>query len=642
MCGIAGFWDLNGSDGSALRAMGCALCHRGPDDEGFWMDQDTGVGFAHRRLSILDLSPEGHQPKVSAHGRFTLSFNGEIYNFRELRTELTTLGHEFRSSSDTEVLLAAFEEWGVPGGITRCAGQFAFAVWDSIERQLWLGRDRLGEKPLYFGWTGDALLFSSELKAMRAHPKWAAGINRNALAEFLRLGYVPGPQSIYLGIEKLNPGTLARFDVGQRDRMTHRHVYWSLSSVATRPRRDLPVDDVEITAEFDRVLRRVVEQEMVADVPLGAFLSGGIDSSLIVGVMQALSAQPVRTFTIGFHERGYDEAQHAKAVARHLGTDHTELYVTPDQARQVIPKLPSIYDEPFADPSQIPTYLVSELARRSVVVSLSGDGGDELFGGYNRYFHGARIWRRIGALPPALRHAGAVAARSVTPRTWDRISAGMKWMTPRRYHFGAPGDKIHKLADVLTAEGPTELYTRLTSHWRDARAVVRGAGANELMASHPEMDFISRMMYIDTLGYLPDDILVKVDRASMAVSLESRAPFLHHEIVEFAWRLPLNLKVRGNTGKWLLRALLDRYVPRALIDRPKMGFGVPIDSWLRGPLRDWGEELLARDRLAREGFFDADAVRKKWEEHLRGTRNWQYLLWDVLMFQAWHHHTISN
>jgi asparagine synthase (glutamine-hydrolysing) len=644
MCGFAGFLTPAGLDRSAeatLRRMTDQIRHRGPDDSGAWCDDVGGIALGHRRLSILDLSPLGHQPMESPSGRFMVIYNGEIYNFASIRRDLESNGHGFRGHSDTEVLLSAFERWGVVPTLEKAVGMFALALWDREVNELHLIRDRLGEKPLYYGWFGESLLFGSELKAIRAHPAWRGELDRGALALYLRHNYVPAPHTIYRGLFKALPGTVLTFSIDQPGAPPRQTVYWSARTVAERGLAS-PLDGSpsEIIEQCDAVLRRAIGEQMVADVPLGAFLSGGIDSSLVVSLMQQQSRERVRTFTIGFNEAEYNEAEHAKAVAAHLGTLHTEMYVTPSDTLGVIPKLPTMYDEPFSDASQIPTFLVAQLARRHVTVSLSGDGGDELFGGYNRYAWGERIWDKVRALPPALRRSVATALTSVAPERWDRLIGTATRALPPRYRLKMAGDRVHKLAGILSAESREMLYRRLTSTWQDPAHVVLGAIEPPTALTDParalgSTSFIEQMMYLDTVSYLPDDILVKVDRASMAVSLESRAPFLDHRVVEFAWQVPLSLKVRDGQGKWLLRQVLDRYVPRALIERPKMGFGVPIDVWLRGPLREWAAALLDPQRIRREGYFDAAAIDQKWREHQSGSRNWQYLLWAVLVFQAW-------
>ena len=644
MCGITGFWDTSRQFGSdRLQAyvenMSDTLQHRGPDDRGSWVDQGVGIALGHRRLSIVDLSPEGHQPMVSADGRYVIVFNGEIYNFLELRKQLVALGHKFRGHSDTEVMLASFSQWGLDQAIKRFNGMFAFALWDRLERVLHLGRDRLGEKPLYYGFCGQTFLFASELKALKAHPAFCAEINRDALALFLRFSYVPAPYSIYQGIYKLPPGGVLTWNGVDSDLKPVS--YWSVKEVAELGvAQPFTGSEKDAVTQLEDLLLDAVRLRMVADVPLGAFLSGGIDSSTVVALMQAQSNQPVKTFAIGFYEDDYNEAQYAKAVAQHLGTDHTELYVTPEEALAVIPKLPVLYDEPFSDASQVPTFLVSQLARSHVTVSLSGDGGDELFAGYNRYFLSRNIWQKTGWMPLQLRYAAARGLTALTPQTWERVITNVSTLLPAKFKQPALGHKLHKLAEVLAVPNPETMYAGIVSHWKESEAVVIGSSEpltaiNDCQRWADLPDFTQHMMYLDSVTYLPDDILVKVDRASMSVNLEARIPFLDHRVVEFAWRIPLSMKIRGVQGKWLLRQVLQKYVPSYLIERPKMGFGIPIDSWLRGPLKDWAEALLDENRLRREGFFNPQPIRQKWAEYLSGDRNWQYYLWDVLMFQAW-------
>lgn len=643
MCGINGFFDTekqmsSEEMGSVVQKMSHTLAHRGPDDSGLWVDAENGIALGHRRLAIIDISPEGHQPMMSLDGRFVIVFNGEIYNFLELRRELERLGQSFQGHSDTSVMLAGFSEWGVHEAVKRFNGMFAFALWDRKERVLHLGRDRLGEKPLYYGCIGQTLLFGSELKALKAHPAFQPQINRDALALFLRYNCVPAPYSIYKDIYKLPPGTVLTWNGTDNPAPGS---YWSVKEAAVAGVAE-PFQGSEqaAVAQLDTLLRDAVGLRMVADVPIGAFLSGGIDSSTVVALMQAQSSQPVKTFTIGFHEDAYNEAQHAKAVAKHLGTDHTELYVTPEQALAVIPKLPILYDEPFADDSQIPTFLVSQLAKTHVTVSLSGDGGDELFAGYNRYFWGRSIWQKIGWMPPTWRSLAARALTGITPQSWDRGFTKFNALLPSKLRQSPPGGKLHKLAEILAAQDPESMYAGFVSHWKDPAAIVIGAKEPVTALSDRHSwaklpDFTQTMMYLDTITYLPDDVLAKVDRASMGVSLEARVPFLDHRVVELAWQMPLSMNIRGVKGKWLLRQVLDKYVPQTLIERPKSGFGMPIDVWLRGPLRDWGEALLDESRLRQQGFFNPQPIRQKWAEHLLGDRNWQYYLWDVLMFQAW-------
>lgn len=640
MCGVTGQIisppSMSGSNlVETTVLMASQLLHRGPDDTGTWHDEAAGICLAHRRLSILDLSKEGHQPMFSADGRFVMVFNGEIYNYAELRSELP--GVAWRGHSDTEVMLAAIAQWGLVKAVGRFVGMFAFALWDRFEKQLYLVRDRIGEKPLYYGWIGNIFMFGSELKALCAHPGWKAEVDREALALYLQFNYIPAPFTIYHGIRKLEAGCIACIDPAQKGRQLEIQRYWSLQEVVSRPRRD--ISSALAIEQGEGLLSQSIRDQMVADVSIGAFLSGGIDSSLVVALMQKQSARPVRTFTIGFHEKAYNEAAHAALVARHLGTEHTEFYVTPQDALDVISLLPALYDEPFADSSQVPTYLLARLTRQHVTVSLSGDGGDEFFGGYNRYFWGDNIWNRIKRVPLPVRKASAQMLRALSPESWDRVFFLLEPALPKRLRYSALGDKLHKLANLLGARQASEVFLNLISLW-DGKAVVLGTLPSLTKARNPflcqrGLDFTEYMMCMDALTYLPDDIMVKVDRATMGVSLESRTPFLDHRVMEFAWSLPLDLKIRHGQGKWLLRQILYKHVPRELIERPKMGFGIPIDSWLRGPLRDWAEALLDESRLRREGYFVPGPIRQKWAEHLSGKRNWQYHLWGVLMFQAW-------
>ena len=657
MCGLAGFV------GSArhlerdvcleiARRMGDALRHRGPDDAGLWCDDEAGVALAHRRLAIVDLSATGHQPMVSPSGRYVIVYNGEIYNFPVLRRELEGLGARFRGTSDTEVLLAAIDRWGIEAALERINGMFAFALWDRRTRFLHLVRDRLGKKPLYFAWAGRALLFASELKAFHAHPDFVPEIDRTAAELLLRYGYVPAPYAIYRGVFKLPAaGHLALPATGEAapeaplDRV---RLYWSMREVAQRGLREpLDLSPAEAAERLEQLLTEAVAKRMIADVPLGAFLSGGIDSSTVVALMQKCSARPVKTFTIGFQESGYNEAENAKRVAQHLGTEHHEFHVTPRDAQEVIPKLPEIYDEPFADISQIPTFLVAQLTRRHVTVALSGDGGDETFAGYNRHFLGPHLWRTISLCPGLLRQGCAGVLTSISPEGWDAGFEHINRWLPQSWRRPTPGYHLHKLAALLVIERPEDLYERLISRWTDPGSMVIGGGEPRSLVSDSGQDFdlddlAHRMLYYDTIGYLPDDVLVKVDRASMANSLEVRAPLLDHEIVEFAWRLPRAMKVRRGAGKWILRQILARHVPTRLIDRPKQGFAIPLDHWLRGPLRDWAEEMLDSNRLRLEGVFEPARIRQRWEEHLTGKGNWVVPLWCVLMFQAWLEHWHSK
>jgi asparagine synthase (glutamine-hydrolysing) len=638
MCGITGFINFradqaaNSLEARALEMAG-EIFYRGPDDEGAWSDERYGVSLAHRRLSILDLSPTGHQPMASLSGRSVIVYNGEVFNFVEIRHELERDGIRFRGSSDTEVILEACELWGVERTSAKLIGMFAFAFWDARNLKLSLVRDRLGIKPMYWGVFDRNLLFASELKALKVHPAFAGEVNRDALTLYMRHNYIPAPYSIYQGVQKQQPGSIITFSLdGSRQELR----FWKLEEVVRAGlmnRRSCT--DEEASGELNELLLDAVGKRMVADVPLGAFLSGGVDSSTVVALMQAQSARPVKTFSIGFEETEFDESPYAKSVAAHLGTDHTELIVSPRQAMDVIPRLPAIYDEPFADSSQIPTFLVSQLARQHVTVSLSGDGGDELFAGYGRYQYSHTAWRSLSPLPSSLRRCLAGTIRLLARRQWDAVAE----VVPRRYRPSSPGDRLYDTARVLESD-IDDVYLRLLSHWNHPEEVVlRGNEPatifrdRSIRSSIP--DAVERMQFLDTMTYLPDDILTKVDRASMSVSLEARVPLLDHRVVEYAWQLPSHMKVRCGQTKWLLREVLYRYVPKQLIERPKMGFGVPIDAWLRGPLKPWAEELLSESRLVSEGFFESDQIRLKWQEHQEGSQNWAYLLWDVLMFQAW-------
>lgn len=619
MCGIAGFLDSSARSGpetleTIVSRMRDTLSHRGPDDAGAWVDATAGIALGHRRLSILDLSPEGHQPMFSPEGRWAIVFNGEIYNFLELRKELEEAGFVFRGHSDTEVMLAAVCRWGVEKAVQRFNGMFAFALWDCLEGELWLARDRLGKKPLYYGWTGTVFLFGSELKALRAHPEFRGRIDRGSLALYLRLGYIPSPYSIYEGIGKLAPGTLVK--IRRDDRREVHAVYWSAQEAVerglARPFRGSYGDAMN---EVETLLRNAVKLRMIADVPLGAFLSGGIDSSLVVALMHLESSSPARTFSIGFNEPEHNEAGYARAVAKHLGSDHTELYATPEQATQVIPGLAKMYDEPFADSSQIPTYLVSWLTRRHVTVALSGDGGDELFGGYGAYLSNQRFHRKYGWLPPGIRTALAgILRRSQHP-------------------------KLERLGGLLGFGSEEQIHQLLLSHWSIEdldRDVAEPPTAFTVPSRRIRTDeFVERMMYLDAVTYLPDDILVKVDRASMAVALETRCPLLDYRVFEFAWRLPLGMKLKDGIGKRILRDLLYRRVPRELVDRPKRGFAVPVGKWIRGPLRPWAEELLSNSKLYEQGLIRPETVRRRWKRHLEGTEDATPALWTVLMLSAW-------
>ena len=663
MCGLAGLLSSSGSDQSELEAvavrMADAIRHRGPDDSGAWVDARAGLALGHRRLAIVDLSSAGHQPMLSASGRFVLAYNGEIYNHLEIRSALDAeLASTWRGHSDTETLLAGFDRWGVEATLRRTVGMFAIALWDTQTRTLHLARDRFGEKPMYFGWAGGSFVFGSELKALRAAPEFANPVCREALAQYMRFMYVPAPRSIYECIYKLEPGCLLSVEgrappcapmqplrPGERHGTLSISRWWSLADVvragAANPLRD-PVEAVDM---LEQRLVDSVRLQSLADVPLGAFLSGGVDSSAIVALMQQESTRPVKTFTVGFEEADFDESPYARAVAKHLGTDHTEVFVSAVEAQAVIAKLPAMYDEPFADASQIPTHLVCRAAREHVTVALSGDAGDEMFGGYTRYFWGPQIWSRVAWLPFPARRLLGTAIAGIPTQSWDAVGRPINALLSSHGGISRVGDKAHKLAARLHGvRNMDDLYLSLVSEWQDPAAVVRGKSGlvheptSLLGDPQPAQGLAAdplRMMYRDSMTYLPDDILCKVDRAAMAVSLETRVPFLDHRVAELSWRLPLNQKIRGRESKWVLRQVLHKHVPRKLIDRPKSGFGVPVGQWLRRPLRAWAENLLDEKRLAAEGFFFAAPIRRKWQEHLDGVRDHTGSLWAVLMFQSW-------
>jgi asparagine synthase (glutamine-hydrolysing) len=637
MCGIAGFWSqktLAEDPVELLSRMANKLAHRGPDDAGVFYESGAGLGLAFRRLSIIDLSAAGHQPMASASGRYTIIFNGEVYNYEEIRSELGS--QAWRGHSDTEVMLVAIERWGLKAAVQRFVGMFAFALWDSQERRLHLVRDRLGIKPLYYGHVDGAFVFASELKAVKAFPGFQAAIDLDSLAAYMRCAYVPAPFSIYRGIYQLLPGHI--LTLAAADGSSGLDAYWSAADVARRGVKD-PVQgsEDEIIAQLHATLADAVRLRMIADVPLGAFLSGGIDSSAVVALMQSQSSRPIKTFTIGFHEDVYNEATHARKIARHLGTDHTELFVTPQDALDVVPLLPSMYDEPFADSSQIPTHLVSKLARRHVTVALSGDGGDELFCGYARYDFIISLWNALKKVPRPAAWAAAKLIYSMPQKMIDNTLGRLPLHGRLR---NAPGEKLHRLAGHLAAQDPAEIYLRAVTTWPDPASLVPGSHEHPVVPrairDFSTMPTVLEMaMLTDLTNYLPDDILTKVDRASMAVGLEARVPIIDHRVVEFVWRLPLHFKIRQGVTKWALRQMLYRYVPPDLVERPKMGFVMPIDLWLRGPLREWAEDLLAPETLGRHGLLAVKPIREKWAEHASGARNWQYLLWPVLMFQAW-------
>lgn len=658
MCGITGFWGSSSQSVEVLSAaaekMADSLRHRGPDGGGVWVDNSVGIVLGHRRLAILELSTAGHQPMVSRSGRYVIAFNGEIYNHLQLRGELDGLAQSafrqpmafrggegpevmevanWRGHADTETLLAGIEAWGLEATLRRCVGMFAIALWDRLEQKLQLARDRFGEKPLYYGRAGGVFLFGSELKALKAFPNFSATVSREAIAHYLRFMNVPAPLSIYEGIYKLEPGSLLTLTGKSADVQVRR--WWAMEELVESGLNNPVYDEGEALQLLEERLIEAVRLQSLADVPLGAFLSGGVDSSAIVALMQRDAMRPVKTFTVGFAEVDFDESRYARAVAHHLGTDHHEMRITAEMALDVIPLLPRVYDEPFADSSQIPTHLVCRAARQHVTVALSGDAGDELFGGYNRYLWGPRLWSQLSWLPFSVRRRIGHLIRAFPSTSLDFLSglAGVSRL----------GEKAQKLATGLDSiKDIDDLYWSLVSNWQDGANIVR-SGEAEASFSHfschkraPKgLNSVQRMMFLDTVSYLPGDILCKLDRAAMACGLETRVPFLDHRVVGLAWQLPHSMKVRANTGKWALRKVLYKYVPSALIERPKVGFAVPVGQWLRGPLRDWAETLLAEFRLSSEGYFKPEPIREIWHQHLVGRSDRTSHLWPILMFQAW-------
>ncbi|MEE9352430.1 MAG: asparagine synthase (glutamine-hydrolyzing) [Thiotrichaceae bacterium] len=657
MCGFCGFvtsdFVSSSFSGAAetIVAMTDKIQYRGPDDSGKWLDENARLALGHRRLSIQDISAAGHQPMHSASDRYVIVFNGEVYNFQEIRKEIDKKKPDiaWRGHSDTEVMLEAFEIWGVADTLTRMTGMFAFALYDRQDKQLYLARDRMGEKPLYYGWQGGSFLFGSELKSFRAHPEWKGDINRDVISPYLRHNNIPETTSIYKGIHKLMPGTFLQIKLDGRENKPGEvpapQTYWSVAEAAekgatTDAFTGTPDEAVE---ELDRLLRHSISNQMISDVPLGAFLSGGIDSSTVVALMQDISEGNTKTFSIGFSEAEFNEANHAKAVAEHLGTDHTEMYVTPQQAMDVIPSLPSLFDEPFADPSQIPTFLVAQMAKEHVTVSLSGDAGDELFCGYSRYNTAPNMWNKIAGIPAPLRSLFSKGLDKTPRKALDAIVGAVNPALKAMGKSSISEGQLKNLGILLQSNNENDVYRYVSSIWKNPDSLVKGANSidsfflekNQLTSdfdSDPRRNF----MYIDQHTYLPDDILVKVDRCAMAVSLEGRIPMLDHKIVEFAWSLPTAIKMREGKEKWPLRQVLYKHVPQEMIDRPKMGFGVPIDSWLREPLRDWAEDLLDETTLQQQGFFHTQQIRKKWQEHQSGKMDWSFYLWHVLMFQQWY------
>lgn len=645
MCGLSGFLRGQGTSNEQLELvvrMTNRIVHRGPDSAGYWQDAQSGIALGHRRLAIVDLSLAGSQPMMSISGRYVIAYNGEIYNHMDCRRDLAPFNFQWRGNSDTETLLAGFDAWGIEATVKKCIGMFAFAVWDKELRNLTLCRDRLGEKPLYYGWVGRGnqavFLFGSELKSLRAHPSFNAEISSEALGSYMQNMAVVGTQTIYKGIKKVAPGTLLTLSCQNHEPLMRR--YWSLEQSASEGiENPFSGSASQAIDTLESLLKKAISQQMISDVPLGAFLSGGVDSSTIVALMQSQSKRPVKTFSIGFHEEAYNEAEYARAVATHLGTEHTDLYVTPQEALDVIPKLPALYDEPFADSSQIPTFLLSQMTKQHVTVALSGDGSDELFAGYNRYLSTASLWPKLTRIPQQPRRLAAWCLTRFSQETLNKWGSKM----PIASRWANLGDKLHKGARVMAAGSVNDLYKGMVAvGWPDPEVIVKGLSNYSSLMQLPELKVLSdveRMMAFDILNYLPDDILTKVDRAAMGVSLETRVPFLDHRVVDFAWRVPMDYKLHIENGKlvtkWVLRQVLYRYVPKRIIERPKVGFGVPLEHWLRGSLRDWAEDLLSENRLKQDCYLNPDPVRKMWAQHLSGKHNHQHALWCVLMFQAW-------
>ncbi len=638
MCGLAGFISktpVNNYE-EILLNMGKSISHRGPDDFGIWYDESYNVGLSHRRLSILDLSSTGHQPMVSQTNKYIIVFNGEIYNHLELRRNLENdFGNiSWNGHSDTETILMLFEKRGIVNSVELLIGMFAIVVYDLLNKEIYLFRDRIGEKPIYYGFQKDCFVFASELKSFYKHPNFENVIDKKSLALFFKYNYIPCPYSIYKNIFKLEPGSYLIFNIDNFS--FNKHIYWDFEKISIDSSKNkLSLNYEELKDKLNSLIENSVNQQMISDVPIGAFLSGGIDSSLIVSLMQKKSKVPINTFTIGFNEEGYNEAEFAKKIADHLNTNHTELYVDSEEAFSLIRHLPTIYDEPFSDSSQIPTYLVSRLAKSKVTVALSGDAGDELFAGYNRYILANNIWPKIKIIPIFLRRFIYKICTLLSPQNWENI---LKFIPFRKLHINNFGDKFYKFLNIINSENKYQLYDKLVSHWDINEGIVLGVDNNQFYntVKFKNLNDVERMMATDTVSYLPDDILVKVDRAAMANSLETRVPLLSHEIVEFAWKIPLEYKIKNNKTKIILKDILKTYIPDNLVDRPKMGFGIPLDKWLRGPLKDWAANILSYDKIKEDGILNADLIKSKWDEHLSGKRNWQYHLWDVIVFQLWY------
>lgn len=640
MCGFTGYFNSSLFEPSILQNMGDAIAHRGPDAAGIWYDNSIGIGVCHRRLSIIDLSAAGSQPMTSKSGKYVIAFNGEIYNYKELKKELSNqFDIQWNGHSDTEVILEAFELWGIDKTINKLIGMFAIFLFSKEDRKIFLIRDRAGEKPLYFGWQKQTLFFGSELKSFIQNPFFEKEICTEALADFFQYSYVPSDKCIFKGIKKLKPGFYYELDLDSKK--AREKQYWSLFDSKIKSRGSNNPND--IVNSLDHLLKEVISDQLITDVPLGAFLSGGVDSSTIVAIMQQISEKPVKTFSIGFTDPDFDEAIFAKQVAQHLGTDHTELYLESNDALSVIPDLPNIYDEPFSDSSQIPTFLVSKLAKTEVTVSLSGDAGDELFGGYNRYLMASNTWGKLSKFPQSLRKISGKIMLSQSTETWDQVYKKIKYFLPEKLEMTNFGDKIHKAAKIIDSKDISAMYRGLISHWNPNEIIsesIKYTDSN-LFNFNGNYTEIENMMNWDFLTYLPDDILVKVDRAAMSNSLETRVPLLDHRIIEFAHQLPFEYKIQKGKGKWILREVLYKYVPKELIERPKRGFGIPLDSWLRGPLKEWTYSVLSKENLEKHNLLNIRSIELKLEEHMSGKRNWQYLIWDVLMFQSWYNKYIK-